>query len=982
MRNRRFLLSTVLVLLPLALLWLFPFRHAPADNAHDPDPARLSAPAGFRAAAEHYRAGSIDGAILPSGRLLTPAGRELSVQAPKPFGLALSSDGKTLATVNSGVAPFSVTLMRNLGGRAPSVQLIPLDATFMGLAFSADSARFYVAGGDDGVVWVGDTAQSKIVGAVNLNGPRHPLASRLDPAKKPSGWFPGSYPAAMALGKTGQFLYVLDQAGFAVITIDTHRIVTGLDAHGLILEPNNFRALAGSVAVGRYPFGIGLSPDGASLFVANVGLFQYAHLTPPNPTGDPNRDYPLSYPAAGYPEETRDERTIDIEKVDPANLPDTLSIPNGVRSGYIPKSTKITVPGLGDPNVPESSSVFGLAIDASTGLPALRSKTKTGPLVGEMEGGIAAFAGSHPNAVAVGPQAVYVSNGNDDSISILDPATRKELRRVSLSPFHAELRGVKGVQPVALALSPNAHWLYVAEAGLNAVAVLSLAGQRATVEGHIPTGWWPSAIQVSADGGTLFIANANGRGSGPNVSVVLRHGDPKYASTGTVNIVPIPSAAELKRDTARVLANNGFVPAAPAAGAIPPQIKHVIFLNKENSTYDQLLGDLTKSRAGTAIAGEPRYSLGPEASPNHHELALEFTVGDNFFLEPSVSSDGHRWLTDNYTTEFEQTSWPANYGDKRNDAGDDPKSYKDYPGRLDFTGDDSPEPNDYDQHGGVFAHLFRNARTFVNFGNGFEVSEVDEDFGTEPTGIRNHVNIPMEKVLRDNSDQLYAEFNTHIPDAPQADDPHRYSRFARFRQIFNAHYVDTRSHACKLPSYVDLYFPNDHGGGAGDINPHGAPWPFRRFVQDNDDALGRTIDLISHSPCWKDTVIFVVEDDTQNGLDHVSGARSLFLAIGPYVKRRYVAKTHYSLSSIFKTVYEILGVPPLNQYDLAATDLRDIFTPTPDFKPYDPRPILFANRASKTWIALSRKIDFSHADADEVKLRRAILLSEGLPRAR
>jgi len=154
------------------------------------------------------------------------------------------------------------------------------------------------------------------------------------------------------------------------------------------------------------------------------------------------------------------------------------------------------------------------------------------------------------------------------------------------------------------------------------------------------------------------------------------------------------------------------------------------------------------------------------------------------------------------------------------------------------------------------------------------------------------------------------------------ENPDRFSRFGRFKQVFEATYVDRARDACKLPSYVDLYYPNDHGGGANDINPSGPAWDYTRFVQDNDAALGLTVDLISKSPCWKDTVIFVVEDDTQNGLDHVDGYRSIFLAISPWVKREHVTKSHISLASIFKTVDLILGVGPLNQYDADVKEAR------------------------------------------------------------
>jgi hypothetical protein len=212
-----------------------------------------------------------------------------------------------------------------------------------------------------------------------------------------------------------------------------------------------------------------------------------------------------------------------------------------------------------------------------------------------------------------------------------------------------------------------------------------------------------------------------------------------------------------------------------------------------------------------------------------------------------------------------------------------------------------------------------------------------------------------------------------------AEDPGRFNRFGRFKQVFEAEYVDRAHGKCKLPSYVDLYYPNDHGGGATDIHPGGPEWSFTRFVQDNDAALGLTVELLSNSPCWKDTVIFVVEDDGQNGLDHVDGYRSIFLAISPWVKHEHVSHVHTSLASIFKTVDLILGIPPLNQYDAAATDLREMFTGTPDFTPYTFAPITFA-QASPMWRALTQGIDFSRPDDGEALLQRAILESEGLPR--
>jgi DNA-binding beta-propeller fold protein YncE len=950
---------------------------------------------------------SIDGrpgAILPNGRFVTPAGIEVSVGAPKPFGLAVSSDGKTAATINSGASHFSVTLVRQLDSAAPVPTRVDLDSTFMGVLFSPDGQRFYAAAGETGNIWIGDTATGQIVGSVNLNGAAHPLSRPLAPAAGPAVRFKGTFLGNMALTRDGRYLYVLDQGSFSVHAIDTTLLATGVDATGGVVEPDNFGAVVGHAKVGRYPFGIEISPDQRTLLVTNAGTFQYAHLRPPAPAGNNNQDYPLCIPGVGYPDEVESPKTIQIKKIDASTisgLPTSLQDPDGIRCGYVPADVTTTIPALGSPNAPEASSVYVLDL-AAPAQPTLRSIVKTGRAVGDADDGIVAYAGSHPNAVAVGGGHVYVSNGNNDTISVLDGQAKRVVDEISLSVLPGADRRLKGVEPVSLALSPDHRLLYVAEAGLNAVAVVALGSDR-HVLGHIPTGWWPSSVKISADGARLVVTSAKGRGAGPTLDKDLT---PKHSVTGTLNVIALPiSPSTLAAWTHQVLRNNGFSsnhdgpeasalsngdshghgdldsnPIPERVGVASRQIKHVIFINKENASHDELLGDITETRGGVPVDGDPAFSLGPVASPNHHELALRYSFGDNFFLEPTVSSDGHRWLTNTYTAELEETHWPASYGGRKNDSGDDPEVIANYPGRIGFTdADASPEPNDLNEHGGIYAHLVRNGRDFVNFGNGFEFALVDEDNQTEPTGIREHANVPMEKIVRDRTDHLYPEFNTHIPDAPLPEQPDRFNRFGRFKQAFEAHYVDRHADVCKLPSYVDLYYPNDHGGGANDIHPAGPAWDFTRFVQDNDAALGMTVDLISKSPCWKDTVIFVVEDDTQNGLDHVDGFRSLFLAISPWVKREHVTKQHISLASIFKTVDLIFGIPPLNQYDAGATDLREIFTPRPDFRSYDFVQPTYVAEAKTSWKRLTRHIDFSHPDRDEVALRRAIRKSEGLP---
>jgi len=987
-------------LMLLVGVWLFAAPHGEVDGRSS-DFLQFSAPAGNRPASTDTTVDGVKAAILPNGRLVTPAGVEVNVQAPKPFGLALSPDGQMLATLNSGAGPFSLTLISQLNSATPAVRRINVDATFMGVTFSPDSRRVYLSGGENGNLWVADAVAGQIIGSINLNGAAHPLDRPLAVTAPPQLRFKGAFPGNMVLTGNGRYLYVVDQGSFQVFIVDTTKIVTGVDPLGKVTEPDNFAAVVGQVRVGRYPFGIGLSADERRLFVTHVGVFQYAHLRPVSPTGDDTLDYPLCYPGAGYPDETRNDRVIAIKNVDPRDLPDSLRDPDGIRCGYVPSDRTYTVPGLGSPNAPQSSSVYVFDITNPVG-PARRGVVKTGPLVGQQEDGIDIYSGSHPNAVVAGPDAIYVANGNNDSISVLDPRTFEERGRIGLSLLRGQDRVLKGVQPVGLDVSPDGNYLYVAEAGVNALGVIRLDGHHGHLAGHIPTGWWPSSVKVSADSRSLYVANARGRGAGPNA--IGESNSPKFSVLGSVSIIPVPSERRLDAYTARVYANNGFSssrhgdvsddddrgfgfgrhasnPIPNQAGKASAQIKHVVFINKENATHDLLLGDITQTRRGVAVDGMPAFSLGVGASPNHHELALRFAFSDNFFLEPSVSSDGHRWLTGQYTTENEETHWPASYGGRRRDSGDDPVVIANYPGRIGFTdANASPEPNDYNEHGGIFLHLNRHGKSLANFGNGYEFAVIDEPNAADPTGAREHANVPMEKVIRDNSDHLFPTFNTHIPDAPLPEDPTRFNRYDRFKQVFESRYVDRQRGVCRLPQYVDLYYPNDHGGGARDINPNGPDWSFKRFVQDNDAALGLTVELLSNSPCWKDTVIFVVEDDTQNGADHVDGHRSIFLAISPWVKKEYLSKTHTSLASIFKTVDLILGLPPLNQYDAAATDLRDMFTGNPDFTPYAVQPIQFAKLVSPLWLALTRDLDFSRPDMDELKLQAAIMKSEGLPR--
>lgn len=978
-----------------------------------------ASPAGSQTTTTSTTINGLSAAILPTGRIVTPAGTEVAVGAPKPFELAVSPDGRYVATANSGTSSISVTLVGPLP--ATTAKTLALDAVYLGIQFSPDSKRFYVSGGDDGVIWIGDTASQSIVGSVNLNGGDQPSVRPLLPTTQPVGQ-PGPFLTRLILSPDGSRLYALDEDGFQFFVIDTTKIQTGVDGNGAITEPDNFAAVLGAVKAGRHPYGIGLSADGSRLFVANVGIYQYSSYRPANPVGDSKIDYPVCFPPAGWPEGTLNDLHIRIKPVETTTdkLPASTRDPEGIRCGYVAKPIDdYLIPALGDPNVIESSSVWVFATDTG-GLPQPVKQVRTGAAIGQIEDGIKTTGGDHPNAIAVGRKAVYVSNGVDDSISVLDPVSYAELRRIPLSPLTGYDSILKGVQPWDLALSPDESRLYVAEAGLNAVGVIDLA--QGKVVGHLPTGWWTSAVGLSADGKTLYAASARNRGKdGCGLGNISADCSSAASTPGALHVIALPDAAGLAAGTAQVLANNGLNPSCTAStddspipstpGVASSQIKHVVVIKKENQKFDHVLGDILITRSGQRVNSQPLFNLtgARVGSPNHHELALSFAFADNYYTAGSVSADGHRWLQGGFTTEWEEGHWNNGYGGQSRDSGSNPAVFKNYPGRLTNHGSDSgPEPHDSNKHGDLYDHLARNGASFFNFGMGFEFSELEEPGWAVPTGAVMHVNVPLSKTLLDRTDHMFPTFNTSIPDSPLPDNPTRFNRYSRFEQVFKDQFLSADGLTCKLPQYVDIYYENDHGGGANNIEPN---WTGIRYLQDNDAAVGMTVDLISHSPCWKDTVIFMIEDDAQSGIDHVSPFRSLMIAISPWVKRQHVSHVNLTGPGLNKTVYEILGLPPLNLYDAAATDFRDLFTTTPDYRPYSfitplyqptglgslssaaARPALLAQleplaayqpqRAADAarWQELVRDVDFSKPDADECRLNRALIRYFGIPHA-
>ncbi|MEI7525792.1 MAG: hypothetical protein WCJ95_15730, partial [Mariniphaga sp.] len=302
--------------------------------------------------------------------------------------------------------------------------------------------------------------------------------------------------------------------------------------------------------------------------------------------------------------------------------------------------------------------------------------------------------------------------------------------------------------------------------------------------------------------------------------------------------------------------------------------------------------------------------------PNHLKLAREFAISDNFYVDSDVSADGHRWLVNTYPNEWVESTVPASYGGNRNY---NPNSKA--PGSLGMNGAAGAiYPEDYNEAGSMWEHLNRNKVRFFNFGFSvmFEPSFYEDSF--KLTGLKHYVNFPLPLPLFANTSKTYPTFNMAIPDQ---------FRVNQFKSEFSDKWIKSN---VEMPSLITIIIPNDHGA---DERPK-AGYPFREsYMADNDLAIGRIVEFLSRTPYWKNMAIVITEDDAQNGIDHIDAHRSVLMVISPFVKRDYVSKVHYSFGSIFKTFWNVLGIPYLNQYDASANDLADMFTADPDYTPYN-----------------------------------------------
>ncbi|MGO0121874.1 stalk domain-containing protein [Desulfothermobacter acidiphilus] len=588
--------------------------------------------------------------------------------------------------------------------------------------------------------------------------------------------------------------------------------------------------------------------------------------------------------------------------------------------------------------------------------------------------------GKLPEALLLSPDGrlLFVANTNSDNVMVIDTTSNRVLRTVDL-----HFQGLpSGAAPTGLALSPQGERLYVSLAGVNAVAVVDLASDR--VMGYIPTAWYPTGVLYNPALQQLLVLNGKGMGVGPNPDGPKPGTNAPNQSqyiydmiTGTVSILAPPDARDLAQMTERVYSNALSGPAASASKAqgesknpIPAcvggksPIKHVFFIVRENRTYDQVLGDLPGANGDASLV-----LFGQPITPNAHALSRDFLTLDNFYADSEVSVQGHAWTTGAYSTDYVEKNTPLLYSGRypHYDGGVVPITYPPN-GYIWKHLEERHLPfkiygENYYLHSGLYYVLCRvlgpddpltqNYYQFLRRADGRNVTGIMGRFYYRFKAYADHQTPDELERMLSQDPQLRNDLSEILTGGQElsrrmAQNPELMRAVAHYLSHYQFDYMgwdlkypdtdrarvfmrefDREVASGQVPAFTYIWLPNDHTAGLkpGFLTP-------QELVAQNDLALGQIVEKISHSPVWRDSAIFVVEDDAQNGCDHVDAHRTVGLVISPYAKRGAVISTHYDQASMLRTMELILGLPPMSMYDAAALPMFDCFTSHPDFRPY------------------------------------------------
>jgi len=543
--------------------------------------------------------------------------------------------------------------------------------------------------------------------------------------------------------------------------------------------------------------------------------------------------------------------------------------------------------------------------------------------------------GDNPNDLCLTKNGNYlfVANANDNSVSVIDIKKRKVIETLNTALYP---QSPIGSTPNSVALSGDDKTLFIANADNNCLTVFDVTNPGSSKgKGFIPTGWYPTSVRVANN--LIYVANGKGFSSlanpqGPNPtrkgrSVIYQKGDTSKVVKeqyigglfkGTLSSIKIPDEKTLARYSKLVYENTPYQkekelaahgekgnPIPQKVGGTSP-IKYVFYVIKENRTYDQVLGDVPQGNGDTSLT-----LFGEFYTPNQHALANEFILLDNFYADAEVSADGHNWSMGAYATDYLEKTWVTSYGSRG--GGYDAEGNRAIANNKEFIWDVCSEHN----------VSYRSYAEFTNNGK---------------------ATIP---VLENNFCASYTGWDMKVRDT---------TRFYQWKNDF-----DSLLTLDKVPQFNTLRFINDHTEGLR----KGRPTPFAH-VADNDLAVGLFVDYLSRSPIWKETAIFIIEDDAQDGPDHVDAHRTTAYVAGGFVKRNFVDHTMYSTSSMLRTMELILGLPPMSQYDAAAEPMWRCFSTVPNIAPFTSRPINVdlgaKNTAENIWQEKSETLDFTEAD--------------------
>jgi DNA-binding beta-propeller fold protein YncE len=844
--------------------------------------------------------GRSDGSVLlPNQWSLRPVGRQIPL-GDFPVNIALSPNGRFAAVLHSGNSDNEIFIVDLKSNSVGVVSRAIVEESFYGLAFSPEGTELYCSGAGDEVVHQFDFADGYLSDhrAIKLRD------SKLR-----------SVPSGLAMSRDGKTLFVANLFGHRLSYIDLESAESEPFTNAEKRPRRRRRAPIGSANTNAH------FPE--TLFSTNA-LLMYATNT------------------TNIARVSEDEAAIT--KRAEAALEDARSdLPYPYACVADDKRDRVYV------------SLWAQACVA-----VIDSKTREIVTRWATE--------EHPNEMVLSKSGKYlfVANANRNSVSVLDAETGKTVETLvaTLLPDSPN-----GNTPNSLALSSDEKHLFVANANINTVAVFDVSNPgKSTSLGFIPVGWYPTSVRVTSDGKKLLVANGKGlisksNRNGPAVGREAPASVREYIAhlmQGSLSIIDLPGRDkfdnQMKDWTKRAyscLPTNAKTNATQAANLstntsdfrnqkseanwenpVPrvlgekSPIKYVFYVIKENRTYDQVLGDMPEGN------GDPTITLfGEKVTPNHHALAREFVLLDNFYVESEVSADGHEWTMGAYATDWVEKIWPLSYGHNGH------KKYI-YPAEGNFP-IATPAGGylwDRAREAGV---SYRSYGEFV--ANGKKL--------TDPCKTK-------VRALEGHFDPWYHSFDTDYLDVKRAD---RFmSELKRFEKEGD------------MPQLQIVRLGNDHTSGTASnkYTPTAA-------LGDNDLALGRFVEAVSHSKFWPQTAIFVVEDDAQNGSDHVDAHRTIAFAISPYIKRNSVDSTMYSTSSMLRTMELILGLKPMSQFDAAAIPMFNSFTSKPDFTPYKLRPaqvdLAARNHPNAPGAKRSAKMDFSKEDmADDLALNEVI----------